>query len=480
MANQLIGSDRRLTGAVPLRSPIRGGVDHGFWIPLTLMMMATITFGIVPEGFDWSVNLQNYQGSGGSGALGGSLARRLQWMPLILLAAYIIWVRRGIAFLLLPSINPFLLLFIAWCWVTMLWSPLPEVTLRKCVLLTGVFLIAFAYQVASWHPYRFLQILRRTLTALLIASVFMSVAMPQYGTHWDSEHLGSWRGITTNKNIMGQIATVGVIVWVHAILAHKASFFMSLPGLAAAVTMLVMCRSTTSLLATLLPIFTIYILARPPFRDRSWLSRILMLAGAVLILPWYFYASGAGYPSPQEMVQPIAGTFDKDVTLTGRTSLWAYTLEEWAEHPWAGLGYGAFWLGPNSPSGWIIDRIYWVPWQAHNGYIDILNETGIIGLSLVIGFFVVHIIHLRRLLEIDRVTFGFHVAVFIMFLTFNISETSLFRPINFLFLISMLSPVAVSRAISPVSSIFERLKGGGEDAPIWVREADKKDPYQSH
>jgi len=63
-----------------------------------------------------------------------------------------------------------------------------------------------------------------------------------------------------------------------------------------------------------------------------------------------------------------------DVTL-GRTAFWTLAIEEFKKHPIFGIGWGEF--QKINPRGW----------HAHNIYVQILCETGIVGFSLYLIWF---------------------------------------------------------------------------------------------
>jgi O-antigen ligase len=75
---------------------------------------------------------------------------------------------------------------------------------------------------------------------------------------------------------------------------------------------------------------------------------------------------------------------EADVTRSGRKDIWAATWEMFAEHPFAGVGFGGFWTAVSryhKGSGGS------VPQQAHNDYLEILASGGIVGAALVVLFF---------------------------------------------------------------------------------------------
>src|SRR5690606_26979967 len=113
-------------------------------------------------------------------------------------------------------------------------------------------------------------------------------------------------------------------------------------------------------------------------------------------------------------------------------------------HPWVGIGYGAYWLGVGSPSQYAIDILNYIPLQAHNGYLDMLNELGIVGVLLLAGLLAVHTRHLVLLMRIDRPEAAFHAAFFVLILIGNISESILFRGVQFEYVWLVCSSIMVS------------------------------------
>ena len=74
------------------------------------------------------------------------------------------------------------------------------------------------------------------------------------------------------------------------------------------------------------------------------------------------------------------GNENQDVTLSGRTIVWEATLAEIARRPWTGYGFASyqdhfstFWNG-------------WTPGHAHNMWLHVAFESGIVGAVLITGF----------------------------------------------------------------------------------------------
>ena len=82
---------------------------------------------------------------------------------------------------------------------------------------------------------------------------------------------------------------------------------------------------------------------------------------------------------PEDTWERIAtvGTDITQGTLTHRTVIWNAGLEVFRDHPIAGIGSGAY--------GTAIVRAVDIPFVAHNSFLSVLVETGVIGETLWMG-----------------------------------------------------------------------------------------------
>ena len=100
---------------------------------------------------------------------------------------------------------------------------------------------------------------------------------------------------------------------------------------------------------------------------------------------------------PDKIVERLAttGTEVEDLSLGGRFKLWKAGVNALAERPIIGYGAGfwraavAPWLGPN-------------PQVAHNSFLSVAVETGIVGLLLYLGMFFAVFLALMRLPSFER------------------------------------------------------------------------------
>jgi exopolysaccharide production protein ExoQ len=78
----------------------------------------------------------------------------------------------------------------------------------------------------------------------------------------------------------------------------------------------------------------------------------------------------------------ISWLYWRDPTLTGRTMIWDESWKFIKERPILGYGYGAFWNEASGPMAILQQAIGWPAPNAHNGYVDLWLQLGLLGICL--------------------------------------------------------------------------------------------------
>jgi O-antigen ligase len=139
----------------------------------------------------------------------------------------------------------------------------------------------------------------------------------------------------------------------------------------------------------------------------------------------------------------IVSSAGRDFTLTGRTDLWYDLLKIASHHRLVGVGYGSFWIGGVSHSLW--DTHYWLPTQAHNGYLDVYVELGLLGLAILVAVLFSGIRAVTEALDTYFEDSQLRITLVIVLLLHNITESSFLKADHhlwFLFLLITLRPPA--------------------------------------
>ncbi|HTV04330.1 MAG TPA: O-antigen ligase [Acidobacteriaceae bacterium] len=259
---------------------------------------------------------------------------------------------------------PFALLAIA----STLWSQFPSYTVRRSLpfALTGVFGL---YLSMRYPVRRQLAILRITLLALAIASVIFAVAFPQRGLDYSSGHHSDWQGVFTQKNACGEMMVLATAV----LLADWKPTWQRLASAALFLVVLYMSGSRSAWLLEAAVILLRVALSAAKRVDAP--TRII----SVLVLLFGLPATAL---AAFDWRAPLLAWLGRDATLSGRTLIWQQVWIFIRHRPWLGWGYEAFWRGMRGQAFRVDAALGFVVFHAHNGFLEIWLNLGLIGLAL--------------------------------------------------------------------------------------------------
>ena len=311
--------------------------------------------------------------------------------------------------------DKFLSLFLIWILISILWSDFRVISLKRWIHIFGmviVFLSVCLHMKTTDETFGYF----KAVLALYIPLTLVTVALIPEASMYDPP---AWRGITPHKNTLGQICMVSVIVWASHLLDNKGQVRkINLLFLILSVIVLVGSRSTTSLLTTIF----LFFLSGYIYLEKNVIRQITDRLIHILLVGMFF--SGLAvilYISP-DFIEAFFNFLGKDITFTGRVELWADIFEYTKKHLWMGSGFSGFWVINNPQLEMIYYKYIWIPRQAHMGYLDLLNETGIVGFVL---FMLMVYQYFRLLLKTDRQNY-LKWFVFATLLV-NLQESTLFR-----------------------------------------------------
>jgi len=429
-----------VTNASLSASSRKAGRSHYYYLS-GLLVLCSIVFATVPSGFQYDLTADS------DTLLEGNWLTRVQWAPIYLLALYLAWRHRSVCISFLRQINPFLIALILLMSISAIWSPLPEVTLRRGLPFVFVLMLGLGVHLSGWYPHRLIHLLYISFGGLLIASIIAAVAFPSFGIHTVGEFVGLWRGIAGDKNQMAKLAGICTLFGMHGYLTSKNRKFWHGTFFCLAFLGLVMSGGKASLMAALVSMFLMFTLLRQPLTNRYWLPVTIVCSFLLIAIPLHFYIIAYGVPTYTDIVGPLFELLGKEPSLTGRDDIWVWVLPIVKQHWLLGYGYGAFWVGDFGLSGEIAQHLDYYPWQSHNGYLEITNELGVIGLALLIGFIVYHIRQLFRARHVDHAAFAFYLPLLALVLITSLSESVLFNGLSIYTWALLLSSVAVSRIL---------------------------------
>jgi O-antigen ligase len=411
-------------------------MEHATLLAAQWLLVITVAFSLLPSGLSWDH-------AAGTDVTEGTLFGRMQWVMLFLLAGWILWQCGRRAWTAQLMANPLLWTMLAYCTLTLVWSAAADATFKRLIQYAGLIGIGMAVAASlGQHLQKIVALVQLALMGILLASVLAVIINPDFGVESldYSEVRGAWRGILEQKNGLGATASLSFYFWVVYAHMRRPPWRWWLAGMSVTLICLVMSRSSTSLANAAMATAAYLLLSKQRMRSPMWLQRIFFaLALAVIVGLQAFFVAHSRFPEWNEIVAPFAALFGKSSDLSGRTDIWNYVWLEIDRHLWFGLGYGAYWLGPGSLSQVVIDALFWIPFQAHNGYLDILNELGVVGMLLFVGLVGFHLKNIVVLLRHRREFGAFHAGLLLIYLVSNMAESSALRGIHFMHVMITLS-----------------------------------------
>lgn len=278
---------------------------------------------------------------------------------------------------------------------SLLWSQYRPETLMTLGIQLGATLFAlFLANQFGWR--QLLNILANTIRAILISSLIFELLAavigpikpffpnyegdtpPSASYLWSQGHLFDGdriQGIVGNANLIAFIAVLGALLFlVEAIVTHTNKAIPT-ASLMLAVLMAALAKSGGMTLALVIILFAAAVAIFAEGRERSYRHRI------------YARAIGfAGFMALLALVYRIElfELLGKSPDASGRFYIWGKVLNLIWERPLEGWGWIGYWIpGVDPYEGLII--INGVPmYQAHNAYLDIWLQLGILGLLSLI------------------------------------------------------------------------------------------------
>ncbi len=264
-------------------------------------------------------------------------------------------------------------LMVLWCLMSFAWSDYMSLTLRYGIqlCLTAAIAVVMAYRLA---PLTFVKILFVTSSLEGVASLLSGRTR--------AGGMG-YLGIYASKNALAGAMAILIIVALAVLIDRRLPARWRLPALgslALGAVLMVMGKSSGALVSTMgvIVIFGLILLLQR-------LTLYVRLAAVVLALVLGAAIAVLLSSMTDELARAFLDLTGKDITLTGRTDLWAVALKQIAERPLLGVGYQAFWV-----HGQPVAEQLWAQFgikgrggfNFHNTLLSNTVEIGMIGTAL--------------------------------------------------------------------------------------------------
>ncbi len=358
-----------------------------------------------------------YNGSEGSSPssdyVSSPLDRPMLLMQFAIYAASIVLIILRFKSVVRPAMrDPFLWALMAMVVSSFLWSDFPDVS-QKYGFRT-LYTTCFGLYLASRFSLE--EQLRMVGWAVGIATVFSllyTLALPGSGIE-NGLHVGAWRGPLIHKNMFSRLMVASTLPLLLVALSSRKYRALWWTVFGIAVALIVLSDSKTALV-----IFLNLLVLVPFYRALQSSNSVTVPLSITLIL--ILGSLSTWFLSNWDSVLVSLG---KDPTLSGRTEIWDAVINAISKHPWLGYGFSAFWQ-EGGGSEFVSRAVHFRVTQAHNGYLNMGAELGVLGLlffGLSMIFTYIRAIQWARLGKTTEALWPIIYATFLPL--YNYSETT--------------------------------------------------------
>jgi exopolysaccharide production protein ExoQ len=268
--------------------------------------------------------------------------------------------------------NIALMAYLSFALFSILWSDFALVSFKRWFRDLGNYLVILVVLSDPRPEEAVRTMLRRVAYFLIPLSILLIKYYPGFGIRYDEwTGMAVYVGATTSKNMLGAVCLVsGVFLfWV------KQSRWISVNFLFIAMTLWLLLKAHSATSAACLVLGCLLIAAAHSKAGQRHAMALTLAIPACFVL---YLVLGFGLGWNDE----LAAIMGRDPTLSGRTKIWS-SLLAMDTNPLVGTGYSSFWLGSRLDS---FQELRGQVTEAHNGYLEIYLNLGIVGLFLFVVF----------------------------------------------------------------------------------------------
>jgi exopolysaccharide production protein ExoQ len=307
--------------------------------------------------------------------------------------------------------NGWLIIFLLYCFISIVWSDFPFVTFKRWIKILGHPIMALVILTEPNPDQAVKTLLKRCAYVVVPVSVLFIKYYPQFGRGfdlWTGEPINT--GITTNKNALGADCLIlGFFFFWYLLQTWKTdrntwrrNELRLIAGFLIGIWWLFSKAHSATPLTSLCVGVLVVLFVGIRLINKNFIGRYLLAALVLLVVAELAFGISGHYSE----------ALGRGSGLSGRTLLWTRLLEMHT-NPIFGTGFESFWLGRRLEQ--LEGIFFFIPNEAHNGYLEIYLTLGLIGVFLLIGQFIATFWKIRlelfRDFEWARFRLGFLAAI---------------------------------------------------------------------
>lgn len=406
------------------------GVSSAIWIPFIWMFLAGSRY--VSQWLNLGAPM-----SSANAYLEGSPLDRVVFI-LLIIAGVLILSQRRIKWNELFTQNAWIWLFFLFGLISILWSDYPFVSFKRWIKALGNVIMVLVI-LTEQRPYEAIgTILRRLAFLLLPLSVLFIKYYPYLGRAYHSSGAQMFTGVACQKNGLGVICLLSAIYFSWNMLLSRREVNASEQRLHYSIYLIIlpmitwlfyMANSATSLVCMIAAICLFAVCRHPAMARKP--RRILIFGIACItlygVLELLFNMTGI-----------VIAMLGRRPDLTTRVPMWE-DLMSMVKDPMLGFGFESFWLGDRQQ---IVRERWGIAISAHNGYLEMYLNLGLVGLFMVVGWFLSGLRKVSRYLVIDYPAAMLRLCFIVVIAFYNWTEATFYGVSN-MWIIFMLATIEV-------------------------------------
>jgi exopolysaccharide production protein ExoQ len=384
----------------------------------------------------------------------------------LMLLAAIVLIRRGRDVTNLLKANWPIILYFSFCLISLLWSDFPAWGFKRWARALGDLVMVLIVATDAQPIAALRRLFSRVGFVLLPASVLLIRYYPELGQGFDEFGLRTFIGVTTNKNVLGNLVyliELGALWQIFSLVRDREQpnrtrrLLAQCTLLAFGVELLFTAHCATAVACFALGVGLMLAISLPFIRRRPAAVHALVLA--ILVggsLTWLLGGRAA-----------MTDALGRKPDFTGRAEIWRIVIPM-GPNPIGGAGFETFWVGPRVAE--IYSKVGGLQMtnEAHNGYIEVYLNLGVLGLGLIGLLLGQGYLKAVSLFRRDPALGGLLVAYVVTAAAYNVTEAG-FRMLSLEWIFLLLSVMAANRVINFAETASESGREfAHDDGPPWA------------
>jgi exopolysaccharide production protein ExoQ len=376
----------------------------------------------------------------------GSPLDRAVFLFLIVAGTYVL-LKRRLSWRNLFANNIWVWLYFLYGLISLAWSDLPFVALKRWIKGLGTLIMALII-LSEVKPYKALErVLRKMAFLLLPLSVVLINYFPRLGRTF---HMGrpTYIGVTGHKNMLGMLCLIAGIYFLWTFLYQPLERTTSkdrvrLAFYAVVVAMILWlfnkADSATSRACMFAAIFILLVSRIPSFRRKP--QRTIAFFVVFFIMAFSIEALFG-------VKDRIIALLGREPSLTSRVPMWK-DLMSMVRNPMLGFGYDSFWMGERQQ---YIYETWGIRQSAHNGYLEMYLNLGLLGVLFIVAWIVSGLRKVRRYLQADYSRGILRLTIIVVAAIYSYAEAT-FYGVSFmwaLLFLAIMDPLIIKGAPGPI------------------------------